>query len=272
MPANTRKRIQHRRRLIFSCLLFCAAIAPLLGVRAAKVRTTPSSRHRRASPGPPAHRRTHLQRSQPERPASCATPSGARTANGSPTSAGPKRSSGPQIWAVDAASGQRHVLVDNDHLRNSPAAARVARPADRPRPPHAAQYLWSPDSKALLFISAQELFWYDLAAQTSRRLIVAPPRGSVSGRRKRRATTDTTIDDAKISPDGRWASFLRAHDIWVVSVAGGEPRQITRGGTEDAPQRRTRLGLSRGTGPATRLLVVARLQRKLPSSSWTRAT
>src|SRR2546430_3945980 len=41
------------------------------------------------------------------------------------------------------------------------------------------------------------------------------------------------IDDAKISPDGRWVSFLRAHDLWVVSTAGGEPRQLTHGGFQE---------------------------------------
>jgi dipeptidyl-peptidase-4 len=41
------------------------------------------------------------------------------------------------------------------------------------------------------------------------------------------------IDDAKISPDGRWVSFVRDHDLWVVDTAGGEPRQLTRGGSED---------------------------------------
>jgi dipeptidyl-peptidase 4 len=137
---------------------------------------------------------------------------------------------GPQIWAVDAATGQRHVLVDNQHLRNillPPASRGQTTGLGRLTP---AQYLWSPDGKALLFISAQELFWYDLATQTSRRLVTAPT-SAQSGNEP--GETDATIDDAKISPDGRWASFLRSHDVWVVSVAGGPPRQITRGGSEE---------------------------------------
>jgi dipeptidyl-peptidase-4 len=137
---------------------------------------------------------------------------------------------GPQIWAVDSATGQRHVLVDNQHLRSillPPASRGQTTGLGRLTP---AQYLWSPDGKALLFISAQELFWYDLAAQTSRRLVTAP-QSTQGGDESEEA--NTTIDGAKISPDGRWASFLRAHDIWVVSVAGGQPRQITRGGSEE---------------------------------------
>src|SRR5437879_3968261 len=46
-------------------------------------------------------------------------------------------------------------------------------------------------------------------------------------------SSDLDIDDAKISPDGRWVSFLRDHDLWVVSAGGGEPRQLTRGGSEE---------------------------------------
>ena len=171
---------------------------------------------------------------------------------------------GPQIWAVDAATGQRRVLVDNEHLRNillPPASRGQTTGLGRLTP---AQYLWSPDGKALLFISAQELFWYDLAAQTSRTLVAAPQ--SARGTDEP-GETDATIDDAKISPDGRWASFLRAHDIWVVSVAGGAPRQITRGGSEDAAQRRTRLGVSRGIGHRHGVLVVARFRENRVSSA-----
>ena len=138
---------------------------------------------------------------------------------------------GPQIWAVDAVTGQRHVLVDNQHLRSillPPASRGQTTGLGRLTP---AQYLWSPDGKALLFISAQELFWYDLATQTSRRLVTAPQ--SAQSGDGEAGETSATIDDAKISPDGRWVSFLRAHDVWVVSVAGGPPRQITHGGSEE---------------------------------------
>ncbi len=136
---------------------------------------------------------------------------------------------GAQVWAIDADTGQRKVLVDNQHLRNI-----LLPPADRGQTTGLgrltpARYLWSPDGKALLFVSAQELFWYDVVSGTSRRLVAAPPTAPQGGDGDEAAT----IDDAKISPDGRWASFLRAHDIWVVSTSGGAPRQITRGGTEE---------------------------------------
>jgi len=231
MPANSRKRIQNRRRLIFSSLLFCAAIAPLLGWSA-----RPSFARRQAAAATAAQapaRQLTVERiySAPSLSGQILrdtvwSPDGKwltyLSRNGDPA--------GPQIWAVDATSGQRRVLVDNDHLRKVllPPASRGQQTGLGRLTPQ--QYLWAPDSKALLFISAQELFWYDLAAQTSRRLVAAPPASSAQGA----SDTEATIDDAKISPDGRWASFIRAHDLWVVSVAGGgAPRQITRGGSEE---------------------------------------
>ena len=144
---------------------------------------------------------------------------------------------GPAIWAVDAATGDRHVLVDAAHLREVllPAASRGQQTGlGRITPP---RYLWAPDSHALLFISARELFWYDLAGK-ARQLVAAPPsaaKGTASDNATGDGATmeDASIDDAKISPDGRWVSFLRGHDLWVVSVAGGAPRAVTTGGTAD---------------------------------------
>jgi dipeptidyl-peptidase-4 len=137
---------------------------------------------------------------------------------------------GPAMWAVDAATGRRSVLIDAAHLRSVllPAASRGQQTGlGRITPP---RYIWSPDSQAILFISAKELFWYELAGKTSRQLLAAPPNAA---RRPGSPDEDATIDDVKISPDGRSVSFLRNHDLWIVSVAGGAPRQLTTGGTED---------------------------------------
>lgn len=133
---------------------------------------------------------------------------------------------GPEIWAVDAATGRRHVLVDAGHLRNvllPPESRGQQTGLGRLSP---TRYLWSPDSQALLFIAARELFWYDLKSQSAKRLV-----GEVKGQEPEGGGAD--IDDAKVSPDSHWVSFLRNHDLWVTSVADGEPRQLTKGGSED---------------------------------------
>lgn len=137
----------------------------------------------------------------------------------------------PEIWAVDAATGQRHVLVDARHLRDvllPPASRGQQTGLGRVEPP---RYLWAPGGRALLFISAKELFWYDLKSGSAKKLLgEAKGKGAAS---KAGSGEAGDIDDAKISPDGRWVSFLRAHDLWIVSTAGGEPRQLTRGGSEE---------------------------------------
>ena len=130
---------------------------------------------------------------------------------------------GPEIWAIDAATAQKRVLVDAQHLRDvllPPASRGQQTGLGRLTPP---RYMWAPDGQALLFVSAKELFWYELKTRSSKKLLAE---SGDSG----------DIDDAKISPDGRWVSFLRSHDLWVVSVAGGEPRQLTRGGSEELRQ------------------------------------
>ena len=132
-----------------------------------------------------------------------------------------------EIWVVDAATGERRVLVDAAHLRDvllPPASRGQQTGLGRLTP---SQYRWAPDSQALLFIGAQQLAWYDLKSQTSRHLLAAPAAPAAS------AEGYATLDDAKISPDGRWVSFIRNHDLWVVSVAAGQPRPLTRGGTDE---------------------------------------
>jgi dipeptidyl-peptidase-4 len=145
-----------------------------------------------------------------------------------------------EIWAVDASTGERRVLVDAAHLRDvllSPASRGQQTGLGRLTP---SQYRWAPDSQALLFIGAQQLAWYDLKTQSSRHLL---PASAASGS-KISDPGETTLDDARISPDGLWVSFIRDHDIWVVSTTGGSPaaagrpatagrpRQVTRGGNE----------------------------------------
>jgi dipeptidyl-peptidase-4 len=134
----------------------------------------------------------------------------------------------PEMWIVDAATGDRKILLDQDHLAKllGPPVSRGQQTGlGRVTPP---SYFWAPDGKSLLFASASELVWYDLATQSSRILVHA----------KAPAVADdegddaADLDDPKISPDGHWVSFLRDHDVWVVCVATSEIRALTEGGSE----------------------------------------
>jgi dipeptidyl-peptidase-4 len=123
-----------------------------------------------------------------------------------------------ELWVMDVAAGQRRALLSADKLES-------LLPADSGRNTQAtglgrhapAQYQWAASGVALLFQGPTSLAWFDLKTQASRTL--------VSGKE--------SIADPKISPDGRYVSFVRNHNLWLVSVADGKERAFTEGGTEE---------------------------------------
>jgi dipeptidyl-peptidase 4 len=123
-----------------------------------------------------------------------------------------------ELWSMDATTGERKLLIASEKLLSilpaAPAKANQATGLGRIAP---SQYQWAPDSSALLFQSEQALTWFDLKTQT--------PRTLVSGKE--------SLADPKVSPDARSVSFVRQHNLYVVEVASGKERALTRGGTEE---------------------------------------
>jgi dipeptidyl-peptidase-4 len=123
-----------------------------------------------------------------------------------------------ELWEMDAATGERSLLVAADKLESilpAPAGnASQATGAGRHAP---AQYQWAPGGDALLFEGANSLAWFDLKSQAGRVL--------VSGKDE--------LADVKISPNGQYVSFVRGHNLWLVSTADGKERAFTKGGTEE---------------------------------------
>jgi dipeptidyl-peptidase-4 len=123
-----------------------------------------------------------------------------------------------ELWTMEAASGERRLLVAADKLE-------TILPADTSKPTQAtglgrrapSQYQWAPDGAGILFERPTALAWLDMKSQTGRTL--------VSGK--------AGIADPKISPDGRFVSFVRDHNLWLVNLADGKERAITQGGTEE---------------------------------------
>ncbi len=129
------------------------------------------------------------------------------------------------LYAVDPArpSDPPRVLVDSDKLRELlPASRRRDTQATGLGRLAAQQYQWGPSGKAILFISDDNLYWYELETQTGRRLLAERPAGETR-----------EIKDARISPDAKWVAFVRNHDIWLAELASGRELQITRGGSEE---------------------------------------
>jgi dipeptidyl-peptidase-4 len=123
-----------------------------------------------------------------------------------------------ELWVVDPATGQRSVLVPGEKWTAAlapPAASNSqATGLGRHAPP---LYQWAPSGGAILFEGPTALAWYDLKTQASRLLI--------SGTKE--------IDNPQISPDSKFVSFVRDHNLWIVSTADGKEHTLTQGGTEE---------------------------------------
>ncbi len=123
-----------------------------------------------------------------------------------------------ELWEMDAASGERRLLVSSDKLESilpaEPSKPTQATGLGRRAP---SQYQWAPDGAGILFQGPTALAWLDVKSQTERTL--------VSGK--------ATLADPKMSPDGRNVSFVRDHNVWLVNLADGKEHAITQGGTEE---------------------------------------
>ena len=123
-----------------------------------------------------------------------------------------------ELWTMDAATGERKVLVNSETLRAIAQPQKTkstqATGLGRIEP---GSYFWSPSGDALLFAGSTALVLLDLKTMA--------PRPLISG--------EENIEDPKFSPDGKWLSFVRDWNLWVVNVASGETKAISTGGSEE---------------------------------------
>lgn len=123
-----------------------------------------------------------------------------------------------ELWSIDPSSGERSLLIPAEQLEQV-LPARPSRQSQATGPGRRApsQYQWAPGGDAILFIGPESLAWLDLTTKSSRVL--------VSGK--------DDLSDVKISPDAKYVSFLRHHNIWLISVVDGKERQLTKDGAEE---------------------------------------
>ncbi|HLW84974.1 MAG TPA: S9 family peptidase [Candidatus Sulfotelmatobacter sp.] len=120
-----------------------------------------------------------------------------------------------ELWYVDASTGEKKVLVSAAKLASlAPDYNKVKdeREKERLTRYHVAAYLWSPDSKHLIFDSQGQLWLYDLGTNTALQFTSA---GDPSG-------------DPKFSPDGNRLAYVRKHNLFVHAVNGKNEKQLTK--------------------------------------------
>lgn len=113
------------------------------------------------------------------------------------------------VWRYDLASKQKSILMDSKNV----SALAEQRQENRFT---LGNYFWSPDGKAILLPSKNDLHLYDIA----------------SGATKRLTNDETEERDPQFSPDSRRIAFLKDHNLHVLDLASGATRQLTTEGQE----------------------------------------
>lgn len=142
--------------------------------------------------------------------------------------------SGEEIVTQDVKSGRRNVLVNSNAL--SAAMPPIIEPAIQSTGlgrVEAPRYLWSPLGNALLLIGTRKLVLLDLQTMTPKTLVEdTGSAGAQTGGDAGAQQTLAEIDDPKFSPNGKWVSFIRGWNLWIVDTTSGALRQLTSGGSE----------------------------------------
>jgi dipeptidyl-peptidase 4 len=123
------------------------------------------------------------------------------------------------LWFVDVSTGRKAVLVAEERLQElQPPISSIKDEREKERVTRysVAGYHWAPDSNHILFDAHGQLWLYSLDQGKAQQLTKSKEPNSVP----------------QFSPDGRYLSFIRAHNIFVRDMRSGAERQVTRDGNE----------------------------------------
>ena len=131
------------------------------------------------------------------------------------------------LWAFDVAKRQHRQLVDSRTLAGADQALSVEEEARRERQRTAAysgivEYSFAPDSHQLQIPINGDLYLYDISANNGAR----KPGDAV----RRLTRTDAYETDARFSPHSHYVSFVRDQNLFVIDLANGTERPVTREG------------------------------------------
>ncbi len=114
------------------------------------------------------------------------------------------------LWALDAATGKREVLL-------RPADLGEGKGKGKDRKLEIDEYSWSPKGDSLLVLAGGDLYLKILADHAVRRL----------------TRTEAEEDDPRFSPDARKIAFVRGFDLYVLDIASGAETRLTTDGLEN---------------------------------------
>lgn len=122
------------------------------------------------------------------------------------------------LWIEEVASGRQRMAVDSLALSSRPAQLSEAELMRRERARLAGsrgivEYQWSPDGRTLL-VPLDGDIW------------LAP----LDGAPRRLTDTPATEIDARLSPQGRYVSFVREQNLHVIDLTSGRERALTTAG------------------------------------------
>jgi dipeptidyl-peptidase 4 len=126
------------------------------------------------------------------------------------------------LWAFDVRESRDRLLVDSRTLAGADRALSAEEEARRERQRTSAysgivEYSFAPDSRHLLIPLNGDLYVYDLARK---------PGDAV----RRLSTTDSYETDSRFSPRSNFVSFVRDRNLYVIDLATGAERAVTREG------------------------------------------
>jgi len=114
-----------------------------------------------------------------------------------------------ELWLLDPASNEKKVLVSEGKMAQlDPSKTKIQdeREKERLTRYHIADYVWSPDSKHLLFDSQGQLWYYSIETGTGVQI----------------TSSSDPVQDPKFSPDGKRVVYVRRHSLYSRPVSGEE--------------------------------------------------
>lgn len=114
-----------------------------------------------------------------------------------------------QLRVVEAGSGKEKTVLSASEMTFTNHQGEAERVSLR-------RYRWRKSEDGLLFIHRGDLFFYDLKQKKLSRL----------------TETEEREENVLLSPDGKWVSFVRENNIFVVEIKSKTEKQLTFDGSE----------------------------------------